>query len=424
MVRSGISTTNRNFGFPHPNLETMKRYAGFAKIVPLFALILLAVLILRPQDYEAVATVSRTYTSPALPSAFADGFDFPVGGGTARGYYTARRMIPYRHMGDDWNGIGGGNTDYGDPVLAIAHGKVVYSQNYGSDWGEVIIIRHKYRDQSGQTRYVDSLYGHVIRRQVSLGQNVRRGQRIASIGNNRGMYLAHLHLEIRKNTNIGIRAWAYPKSTANYHQPTTFINTHRPGRIPVPRPNITIAKNKSSETGSKPLAGLFAMLQPPLNATSASRSTKSTKSTTAPPKPAKRRVRPSRMGGSERSTILMGRIFKGGGEKGEESAVKETKVRTTIKNNAPAPTTGRTEKKEAVAKKSPAEQNGLRTLIGTLATAEDSDGREKPRQHSRARIQHTRATSRPRPASAKPSAADSKQQSDERKRIFRRIFDS
>ena len=173
----------------------------------------------------------RNTTASSLPTNFADGFDFPVGGGTGAGYYTARRMTPYGHMGDDWNGRSGGNSDLGDPVLSIADGLVVYSHDYGSSWGQVVIVRHKYRDRSGQTKYVDSFYGHVRSRLVSVGQQVRRGQRIASIGNNRGMYVAHLHMEIRKNINVGIQTWNFSKSHANYHQPTSFIASHRPGMI-------------------------------------------------------------------------------------------------------------------------------------------------------------------------------------------------
>jgi hypothetical protein len=141
----------------------------------------------------------------------------------------ARKMTPNGHLGDDWNGTGGGNSDYGDPVFAIADGVVVYSENFGSNWGQVIIVRHKYRE-GGSVKQVDSLYGHVINRRVSMGNSVRRGQQIAQIGNNNGMYLAHLHLEIRRNTEIGIQAWNYSKGLSNYCRPDQFIASHRPGK--------------------------------------------------------------------------------------------------------------------------------------------------------------------------------------------------
>ncbi len=47
-----------------------------------------------------------------------DGFDFPVGKPDGKGYYRARglRLKSPRHMGEDWNGNGGGNSDLGDTV--------------------------------------------------------------------------------------------------------------------------------------------------------------------------------------------------------------------------------------------------------------------------------------------------------------------
>ena len=57
-----------------------------------------------------------------------DGFDLPVGKPDGEGYYVFRGFYPNAHMGEDWNGNGGGNTDLGDPVYATADGVVVYSQ--------------------------------------------------------------------------------------------------------------------------------------------------------------------------------------------------------------------------------------------------------------------------------------------------------
>lgn len=58
-----------------------------------------------------------------------DGFDFPVGKPDGKGYYRSRglRLKSPRHMGEDWNGNGGGNTDLGDPVYSVGHGVVTYA---------------------------------------------------------------------------------------------------------------------------------------------------------------------------------------------------------------------------------------------------------------------------------------------------------
>ena len=79
----------------------------------------------------------------------ADGFDFPVGRPDASGYYKARGFWPNGHLGEDWNGRGGGNTDLGDPVYACADGVVVHSRDVRVGWGNVVIIRHAYRDNRG-----------------------------------------------------------------------------------------------------------------------------------------------------------------------------------------------------------------------------------------------------------------------------------
>jgi murein DD-endopeptidase MepM/ murein hydrolase activator NlpD len=54
-----------------------------------------------------------------------------------------------------------------------------------------------------------------------------RGQQIGTIGTNRGMYVAHLHFEIRKNLSIGYNQRAFPKDLSNYYVPGAFIAQHR-----------------------------------------------------------------------------------------------------------------------------------------------------------------------------------------------------
>lgn len=156
-----------------------------------------------------------------------DGFDYPVGPPDAYGYYKARGFRPNGHLGEDWNGRGGGNTDLGDPVYSISHGVVVYSDDFRVGWGNVVIIRHAYRSTDGRVHYVDSLYGHLDKRYVKLHDLVRRGQKVGTIGTNRGMYLAHLHFEIRKNLNIGMKRSSYAGDFSSYYSPSNFIEDHR-----------------------------------------------------------------------------------------------------------------------------------------------------------------------------------------------------
>ena len=75
----------------------------------------------------------------------ADGFQCPVGS-DGKGYYKARGMQPNGHLGEDWNGNAGGDTDLGAPVTATAHGVVLFARDFHLGWGNVIIVRHAYME--------------------------------------------------------------------------------------------------------------------------------------------------------------------------------------------------------------------------------------------------------------------------------------
>ena len=56
----------------------------------------------------AVGTVesrAQAFTTTRL----ADGFDYPVGKPDGEGYYIFRGFSPNGHLGEDWNGNGGGD---------------------------------------------------------------------------------------------------------------------------------------------------------------------------------------------------------------------------------------------------------------------------------------------------------------------------
>ncbi len=162
--------------------------------------------------------------------SLADGFDFPVGKPNADGYFKARglRLREPQHFGEDWNGRGGGDTDLGDPVYAVADGIVTFAHNVHVGWGNVILTRHAYRDSAtGQVKFIDTLNGHLNEILVKEGQVIKRGMKIGTIGNNFGMYPAHLHFEMRNNIHIGMQRNSFPADMVNWADPTTFINAHR-----------------------------------------------------------------------------------------------------------------------------------------------------------------------------------------------------
>ncbi|HEV7867373.1 MAG TPA: M23 family metallopeptidase [Chthoniobacteraceae bacterium] len=154
----------------------------------------------------------------------ADGFEIPVGR-DGKSYYKARGVRVNGHLGEDWNGALGGDTDLGAPIYACADGIVVFAQDYQLGWGNVVLLRHAYLE-GGETKYVDSLYGHLLDFRVRIGQIVKRGELIARMGSNRGMYDAHLHFEMRKNINVGMYRNSFPRDFSVYWDPTQFITAH------------------------------------------------------------------------------------------------------------------------------------------------------------------------------------------------------
>lgn len=173
---------------------------------------------------SACAAESSTPEVPAAPPPPCGGFDWPVGPPDAAGYYDAQPFGDNAHLGEDWNGLGGGDTDLGDPVHAIADGIVSAAADEGGGWGNVVRIAHECGDRPGAR--VESLYAHLDRIDVVPGAVVLRGQPIGTIGTAGGQYLAHLHLELRPIVGAPL-GQGYGERTG-YLAPSDFIARHRP----------------------------------------------------------------------------------------------------------------------------------------------------------------------------------------------------
>jgi murein DD-endopeptidase MepM/ murein hydrolase activator NlpD len=81
-------------------------------------------------------------------------------------------------------------TPHGAPVLAPADGVVVFSGIEGS-YGKVLVIDHGYG--------LKTRYGHLSEVLVAPGDRVKRGGRVALVGNTGRSTGAHLHYEVRVN---------------------------------------------------------------------------------------------------------------------------------------------------------------------------------------------------------------------------------
>jgi murein DD-endopeptidase MepM/ murein hydrolase activator NlpD len=199
---------------------------------------------LLPALFLTVLALPGASSGDSAQVPFADGFSLPIDQSNG-GYYMSRGLRANGHLGEDWNGVMGGDTDLGDPVLSTAHGIVVFARDFRMGWGNVVIIRHAY-PEAGQTKFVDSLYGHLHQILVREGQIVHRGQKVGTIGNNRGMYDAHLHFEMRKDIRVGMFRNNFPQDGSVYWSPSHFIAEH--SRLPAVAKQASIPINTFPST--------------------------------------------------------------------------------------------------------------------------------------------------------------------------------
>ena len=153
-------------------------------------------------------------------------FDMPMGSEHGALTYNARAFRVERHLGDDLNGIGGGNSDLGDAVYAAGAGRVVYSGSPGPGWGKMILIAHLLPDGDELGPVVQTMYAHLDSIRVQAGQKVQRGDVIGSVGTAEGAYLAHLHFEVRLGPYVN-PGQGYADTPLNRVAPEQFIRAHR-----------------------------------------------------------------------------------------------------------------------------------------------------------------------------------------------------
>lgn len=160
----------------------------------------------------------------ALP--LATRFDMPMGSEHGAFTYNARAFRIQRHLGDDLNGIGGGNSDLGDLVHAAGAGRVIYAGVPSADWGRMILIAHRLPDGDELGPVVQTVYAHLESIHVSVGQIVQRGDPVGTVGTAGGRYLAHLHFEVRVGPYVN-PGQGYADTALNRVAPEVFIRAHR-----------------------------------------------------------------------------------------------------------------------------------------------------------------------------------------------------
>ncbi len=82
----------------------------------------------------------------------------------------------------------------GTPVMAVANGTVAFAGNQG-DYGNLVVINHT---EGHQTRYAQ-----LATIAVSVGQVIKQGALLGTVGTTGLADRPHLHFEIRSNSTIG-----------------------------------------------------------------------------------------------------------------------------------------------------------------------------------------------------------------------------
>jgi Ca2+-binding RTX toxin-like protein len=183
-------------------------------------------------------------------SVFANSFRHPLGDGKTTplndgdGYYVAFGFNEPNpdiggssHLGADWNGEGGGDTDLGEPVFAIGNATVVAvvsdQVESSAGFGNFVVLRHDFSEPkliNGQSvTHVHSLYAHLDSVEpLFVGQQVGIGQPIGFLGASGYSDTAHLHIEITVGDTLPTSDDGYNPSGApsEWVDPVSFIQSN------------------------------------------------------------------------------------------------------------------------------------------------------------------------------------------------------
>ncbi len=138
----------------------------------------------RPLPVETITPtedVSVTRSTAPTPDQTYDALLAPVNGTINSGFGPRNGSF---HDGVD---IG---APEGTPIVAVAQGEVVYSDQLRG-YGNMVIVRH--------AGGIVSVYAHNQINLVREGQQVARGEVIAKVGSTGRVSGPHLHFELRKN---------------------------------------------------------------------------------------------------------------------------------------------------------------------------------------------------------------------------------
>jgi Peptidase family M23 len=179
-----------------------------------------------------VPTPSRTPTITPVPCDVSAGFCVEKGKFILQrpiappGNEVIDRNYPYGSTEEGTREVHHGvefENPSGTPVLAAADGTVYYAGNdatrkfspWANFYGNIVVIEHSISDAPFNKLY--TLYAHLSKIDVSLGQAVQSGEAIGEVGMTGTAAGSHLHFELRVtpddyNSTLDPELWLLPRS--------------------------------------------------------------------------------------------------------------------------------------------------------------------------------------------------------------------
>jgi murein L,D-transpeptidase YafK len=137
-------------------------------------------------------------------------------------------------------------------VSTIAKGKVVFAENCGQNYENIVMILHKYHE-NGEIKFILSLYSHLKEIYVNKGDIVSRHQKIGIFLKDN--YTKAMHFELRKESlfayPVVFNPALYKKDIRwikdNYESPSAFIKSHTSLIVPAAQQMLVLVRKNNYE---------------------------------------------------------------------------------------------------------------------------------------------------------------------------------
>ncbi len=186
MIRSltKLGIGNENLGIGGPTVKDSKNISNFEKknsiLIKEFDKLEKEIAIQKKSFEELHGLIKKEITLRSITPSIS-----PTNGWISSKFGKRKPLFPNSSKFHEGIDIA---TWFGAPVIAPSNGIVSYVGNGGS-YGKLLIINHGYG--------ITTRYGHLSRIFVRVGQKVKRGDKIAAVGNSGSSTGPHLHYEVR-----------------------------------------------------------------------------------------------------------------------------------------------------------------------------------------------------------------------------------